>query len=124
EVLDLAFELGHVVVADAQLRLGQITDHRHDAAFAITDLVLQLIDLAQGRFAHQHIDGSLTLEQVFQQKTPDKTCCSRYKITHVDLLIVPLTDKTLQTKQIRTDETELTLATTGRKTPILPIPGV
>ena len=78
EVLDLAAQLGHLLLLDAEQRAAQVADHGLDAfagARAGDDAPAcdQVLEPLERGLAHEHVDLALAfVEQLLDQTTPMK----------------------------------------------------
>ncbi len=90
EVLDVPFELSHLLLPESQERLAQVADdwvhalaHRPTGdGFPLLD---QVVEASERVFAHEHMDLALAFEQSFDQPAADEARRARYEIRHVGI---------------------------------------
>ena len=88
EVLDLAAQLGDLLLLDAEQRAAQVADHRFDAfarrrAGDDAPALDQVREALQRRLAHEHVDLALAfVEQLLDESTPDEAGRSCDEVGH------------------------------------------
>ncbi len=88
EVVDLAAQLGDLLLLDAQQRPAQVAEHRLDAlrrrgARDHAPALDQVVQAALRALAHEHVDLALALlEQPLDQTAADEAGCSCDEVGH------------------------------------------
>src|SRR5450755_2910828 len=83
-MLDLALELFLVSVADAQIGLAEIAEHRGDLLFVRVPRNAQRIEFFQRFLADEEMDGFAALEEILDQETADETSTAGDEVSHCD----------------------------------------
>ena len=82
EVVDLPGELFDRGFVEAEHRLGEVADHRHDLARSVPPGGDQLLEPASRSFADQHVHGASTLEQLANQVTAYEAGAAGDEVIH------------------------------------------
>ena len=83
QVLDVALEARHVLLGDPEPTLRQVADDPDQALGVRPPAVSQLLEAALGALAHEHVDGSLPLEQELHQVATDEAGRSGDEVAHL-----------------------------------------
>src|SRR5262249_61265301 len=70
-------------VGAAEPLLGEVADHRNDAAILVAPAASELLQTPAGPLADEHVDRPLTLEQPLDQVAADETGAPGDEVTHL-----------------------------------------